>query len=141
MTQAIRVLGVFALAAAFGPAAFAHAGAHLPGAGFVDGLAHPFLGADHVALMLCVGLWAAGLGRRAALALGTAGLLQALLHATALGQAAAPVPLAAGFVTATLLLQLAGFGLGRLALRADLRSVCRGAAAFVVAGGLASVIG
>ncbi len=56
---------VFALLAAvgamFAPAAFAHTfGAH--GAGFAGGLAHPFLGLDHLLAMLAVGLWAAQLG-------------------------------------------------------------------------------
>ena len=43
------------------PAAFAHTfGAH--GAGFAEGLAHPFLGLDHLLAMLAVGVWAAQLG-------------------------------------------------------------------------------
>lgn len=36
-------------------------------AGFAAGLAHPFLGLDHLAAMLAVGLWAAQLGGRARL--------------------------------------------------------------------------
>lgn len=36
-----------------------------PGAGFVEGLAHPFMGLDHALAMLSVGLWAAQLGGRA----------------------------------------------------------------------------
>ncbi len=45
----------------FAPAAFAHTfGAH--GAGFVDGLVHPFFGLDHLLAMVAVGLWAAQLG-------------------------------------------------------------------------------
>lgn len=35
-------------------------GAH--GAGFAAGIAHPFLGSDHLAAMIAVGLWAAQLG-------------------------------------------------------------------------------
>jgi urease accessory protein len=35
------------------------------GAGFAEGLAHPFLGLDHVLAMIGVGLWAAQLGGRA----------------------------------------------------------------------------
>jgi len=43
------------------PAAFAHTfGAH--GAGFAEGLAHPFLGLDHLLAILAVGVWAAQLG-------------------------------------------------------------------------------
>jgi urease accessory protein len=56
---------VFALLAVVGvlyaPASFAHTfGAH--GAGFAGGLAHPFLGLDHLLAMIAVGLWAAQLG-------------------------------------------------------------------------------
>jgi urease accessory protein len=43
------------------PAVSAHTfGAH--GAGFANGLAHPFFGLDHVLAMVAVGLWAAQLG-------------------------------------------------------------------------------
>jgi urease accessory protein len=35
------------------------------GAGFASGLAHPFLGVDHVLAMVAAGLWAAQLGGRA----------------------------------------------------------------------------
>lgn len=38
--------------------AFAHTGLHL-GVGFGSGLAHPFLGLDHLLAMVLVGLWAA----------------------------------------------------------------------------------
>ena len=38
-------------------------GAH--GAGFVEGLAHPLVGLDHLLAMVAVGLWAAQLGGRA----------------------------------------------------------------------------
>jgi len=45
----------------FAPGCLAHTfGAH--GAGFADGLAHPFLGLDHLLAMLAVGFWAARLG-------------------------------------------------------------------------------
>lgn len=37
--------------------AFAHTGLHI-GSGFVSGLAHPFLGLDHLLAMVLVGLWA-----------------------------------------------------------------------------------
>ncbi len=44
------------------PAAYAHPfGAH--GAGFAAGLAHPFLGLDHLLAMLAVGIWAAQLAQ------------------------------------------------------------------------------
>ncbi len=35
------------------------------GAGLIEGLAHPFLGPDHLLVMIAVGLWAAQLGGRA----------------------------------------------------------------------------
>jgi len=45
----------------FTPTVFAHTfGAY--GAGFAEGLAHPFLGLDHTLAMIAVGLWAAQLG-------------------------------------------------------------------------------
>jgi urease accessory protein len=48
----------------FSPAALAHTfGAH--GAGFMQGLAHPFTGLDHVLAMTAVGIWAAQQGGRA----------------------------------------------------------------------------
>ena len=48
--------------------AFAHTGLHI-GSGFSSGVAHPFLGLDHLLAMVMVGLWAAqqeGVLRRAA---------------------------------------------------------------------------
>ena len=36
------------------------------GAGWAEGLAHPFSGLDHVLAMVAVGLWAAQMGRPAA---------------------------------------------------------------------------
>jgi len=41
------------------------AGAHsmgAEGAGFITGLAHPFMGLDHLLAMLAVGIWAAQIG-------------------------------------------------------------------------------
>ncbi|MCC5988301.1 MAG: HupE/UreJ family protein [Pararhodobacter sp.] len=48
-------------------AAWAHPHPHaqVHGTGFVDGLMHPLSGADHLAAMLAVGLWAALTGGRA----------------------------------------------------------------------------
>ncbi|MCL2075806.1 MAG: HupE/UreJ family protein [Betaproteobacteria bacterium] len=51
---------VFALASS---AAFAHAG-HSGEPGFLAGFLHPFLGADHLAAMLAVGIWSAMTTRR-----------------------------------------------------------------------------
>lgn len=52
------------------PAA-AHPG-HGEGSGLAAGLLHPLTGIDHVAAMLAIGLWAAMIGGRAALAIGAA---------------------------------------------------------------------
>jgi urease accessory protein len=43
----------------------AHAHALDSGGGFADGLAHPFMGLDHLLAMIAVGLWATQWGRRA----------------------------------------------------------------------------
>jgi urease accessory protein len=43
----------------------AHAHALEGGGGLAAGLAHPFMGLDHLLAMMAVGLWAAQLGRRA----------------------------------------------------------------------------
>lgn len=44
-------------------AAWAHPG-HAPGAGLLDGVLHPFLGVDHLAILLVVGWYAARRGGR-----------------------------------------------------------------------------
>lgn len=54
-----------ATAAAFAGSASAHTGL-LPAYGFHDGWAHPFLGLDHLLVMLGVGLWASTQTRRCA---------------------------------------------------------------------------
>ncbi|MFM8332470.1 MAG: HupE/UreJ family protein [Candidatus Methylumidiphilus sp.] len=55
----VPALAGFALV--FAPSASAHTlGSH--GAGFAAGVAHPFIGLDHLLTMLAVGLWAAQLG-------------------------------------------------------------------------------
>lgn len=59
----IQVMGGLVLSMA-APMAFGHTfGAH--GAGFTAGLAHPFIGLDHLLAMAAVGVWAAKLGGRA----------------------------------------------------------------------------
>ncbi len=55
---------VSASLALFAGAASAHTGDHAV-AGFASGLAHPFLGLDHLFAMLAIGLWAAQQGGRA----------------------------------------------------------------------------
>lgn len=70
----IRITGGAALALA-APMAFAHTFGGTAGAGFGAGMAHPFIGLDHLAAMVAVGLWAAQLGGRAILAVPAAFLL------------------------------------------------------------------
>ena len=48
----------------FAGTASAHTGNHMA-TGFVGGLAHPFLGLDHLLAMIAIGLWAAQQGGRA----------------------------------------------------------------------------
>jgi urease accessory protein len=60
--SAVFILGVSACWI-WAPGAQAHTfGLH--GAGFAEGLAHPFLGLDHLLAMIAVGIWAAQLGGR-----------------------------------------------------------------------------
>jgi urease accessory protein len=62
----MRKTSAFALSLLLATApAFAHPGHDLPGAGFLAGLVHPLLGADHLLAMLVVGIWAAQLDGRA----------------------------------------------------------------------------
>jgi urease accessory protein len=62
MTQGLRWLfGVLAWTGS--GAAFAHVGVHADG-GLATGLAHPFMGLDHLLAMVAVGIWAAQLGGR-----------------------------------------------------------------------------
>lgn len=58
-----RWIAAVSLALAAGTAS-AHTGDHAV-AGFTSGLAHPFLGLDHLLAMIAVGLWAAQQGGRA----------------------------------------------------------------------------
>ena len=70
-------------------AASAHIGLHADG--FADGVAHPFLGLDHVLAMVAVGLWASQLGRPAYWVLPVTFPLVMALGA-AIGLAGAPLP-------------------------------------------------
>jgi urease accessory protein len=58
-----RTLALAALCLFAGTAA-AHTGEH-SGTGFAGGLAHPFMGLDHLLAMLAIGVWAAQQGGRA----------------------------------------------------------------------------
>jgi len=62
MVKKVRwIAGLFGLAAS--GAAMAHVGDHSTG-GFASGLAHPFMGLDHLLAMVAVGVWAVQLGGR-----------------------------------------------------------------------------
>jgi urease accessory protein len=62
MMQGMRLfIGLSGLIAS--GAAYAHTGAH-PEGGFATGLAHPFMGLDHLLAMVAVGIWAVQLGGR-----------------------------------------------------------------------------
>jgi urease accessory protein len=77
---------------ALGPsAAFAHVGVGST-ASFSAGVAHPFSGLDHMAVMVAVGLWAALKGKRA-LWIWPCAFVGVMLIGGALGMAHVPVPL------------------------------------------------
>ncbi|KPQ05602.1 MAG: urease accessory protein UreJ [Rhodobacteraceae bacterium HLUCCA12] len=74
-------------------AAWAHPNSddHAHGTGFVDGLLHPLGGADHLAAMVAVGLWAALTGGRALWAYPLA-FVAAMVLAGLAGVGQAPLP-------------------------------------------------
>lgn len=105
--------GLAALTCALAAPAFAHTG-HPEGSGFSAGLLHPLLGADHLATMVAVGLWAAFLGGRAVLALPIA-FPVAMAAGAGLGTAGLSLPaLEAGIAASVLVIGLCA----ALALRA-----------------------
>jgi urease accessory protein len=118
----------------FAPAVFAHTfGAH--GAGFADGLAHPFLGLDHLLAMLAVGLWAAQLGGAAlwrvpavflAAMAGGALLADPSVDAASLETAVGGSVLALGLLVALALRLPGGLGLLAVALCASLHGYAHG---------------
>jgi len=81
--------------------ALAHTGgAHATG--FLAGLAHPPGGADHLAAMIAVGLWAGLLGGRAALAL-PAAFLAAMALGFGLGAAGTALPMVEAGIAASVI--------------------------------------
>jgi urease accessory protein len=103
----MRLARPLLLAAAFvlvGTHAEAHPGVH--GIAFAQGLAHPFLGLDHVLAMVAVGLWAAQLGGRALWAVPAA-----FVAAVAVGGALGIVGVALPSVELGIALSLVGLGL------------------------------
>jgi len=88
MKKMLSIVTLLMLAA--GPA-LAHPG-HGSTGSFAAGIAHPFGGLDHIAVMVAVGLWAALKGGRA-LWLWPAAFVGVMLVGAALGMAHVPVPL------------------------------------------------
>lgn len=111
-------------------AAFAHAG-HGEASGFLDGLAHPVLGADHLLAMVAVGLWAALTGGTARLAY-PASFLVAMIAGGALGLGGTALPAMEPAILASVIL-LGAFA--ALALRLPLPAALAGLAAFGLAHG------
>lgn len=108
MKHSSKILAVPAFATAallFTPSVFAHTfGAH--SAGFGDGLAHPFLGLDHLLAMLAVGIWAACLGGSALWRVPTVFLLAMGAGAWLAGPALSMAGLEAGIAASVLALGL-----------------------------------
>lgn len=98
MKRTALLATLFALAGA--APAFAHTGT-----GIASGLAHPFLGWDHLLAMLAVGAWGAMLGNRAIWAVPAA-----FVTAMALGGAIAMMGVALPFVEATILVSVLVLG-------------------------------
>jgi urease accessory protein len=94
----------------------AHTGIGDPG-GFLDGLAHPIGGLDHILAMVAVGLWAAQIGGTA-IWIVPSGFVLSMSASSILGQIGAPLPgieqgiLASDFVLGSLILFAARFPLG-----------------------------
>jgi urease accessory protein len=84
-----RTLALAALSLFAGTAA-AHTGDH-GGTGFAGGLAHPFMGLDHLLAMLAIGVWAAQQGGRALWAV-PAAFVGAMLLGGAVGLAGWTLP-------------------------------------------------
>jgi urease accessory protein len=86
-------IGVVALASiALAAPAFAHSG--MPGHthGFVNGLAHPLSGLDHMLAMLGVGIWSALAMKGSRVLLAPAAFVLAMLAGAGLGLSGAPLP-------------------------------------------------
>lgn len=89
------------LAAAASASAWAHVGVHADG-GLSTGLAHPFLGLDHLLAMVAVGIWAVQIGGRCLLGL-PAAFVTFMAAGAALGAAGVPLPQVEGMVALSVL--------------------------------------
>jgi urease accessory protein len=97
-SRLLPLLAVFLLPAL----AQAHPGVPGHTHGFVNGLAHPLTGLDHICAMVAVGLWAAQRGGRA-LWLVPAVFVSVMILGGALGLAAVPVPFVEPGIAASVL--------------------------------------
>ena len=120
----LRKLALLAFLIAPG-AALAHTG-HGDVSGFVDGIAHPFGGADHLLAMVAVGLWAGIAGGAARLAY-PAAFVGGLLLGGALGLGGIALPAMEPAILASVVVLGA---LAALALRLPLWAAGIGLAAF-----------
>lgn len=84
-----------------GEIAHAHTGLHA-GGGFANGLAHPFVGLDHLLAMVAVGIWAAQLGGRFLLGV-PATFVMFMAVGAAVGAAGVPLPHVEGMVALSVL--------------------------------------
>jgi len=82
-------------------AASAHIGTH-PGGGLVTGLAHPFMGLDHLLAMVAVGMWAAQRGGRHLLLL-PATFVATMAAGAVAGTYGLPLPQVEGMVALSVL--------------------------------------
>jgi urease accessory protein len=112
------------LAALAHPGTLAEHAAHAHG--FAAGFLHPFTGLDHLGAMLAVGVWSAGLQRRAWIA--PAAFIACLLAGALATSASVAVPGAEAMIAASLLV---------LGLLLALRAVLAPAAAAALVGGFA----
>lgn len=101
MKRILKKTAVVAAAVVAASPAFAHTGAgHADG--FMAGLAHPVLGADHLLAMLSVGVWSGLAGRRHALAAPLA-FVVFMLAGAALSLSGIALPAVEGMVAASVL--------------------------------------
>jgi urease accessory protein len=99
MDQGSRLL--FGLAAVAAASAHAHTGVHADGS-FLTGLAHPFIGLDHLLAMVAVGIWAVQLGGRSLLAL-PATFVSFMAIGAALGASGMNLPQVEGMIAVSVL--------------------------------------
>lgn len=116
-------------------AAWAHPHPHAAfhGTGFVDGLMHPLSGADHLAAMVAVGLWAALTGGRALWAYPMA-FVAAMVLAGLAGAGQAPLPVVEPVILASVIVIGAA---AALALRLPMAAAFAALALFGAAHGYA----